>query len=116
MTIISCILTVLQYMAATLHGECSLCTYDEKYKVASVIVNRTNDKHFPSTIKGVIDQQYQFQGVKTKYTKDDMDICMKAMKNPIKRILYFHHKNVTPSWSKIKTLIYTEQYHLFYGH
>lgn len=103
-------------MAATLHGECSSCTYAEKYKVASVIVNRTNDKHFPSTIKGVIDQKRQFQGGKTKYTKDDIDICMKAMKNPIKRILYFHHKNVTPSWSKIKTLMYTEQYHLFYGH
>lgn len=83
------------------HGE----SFKSKLHVGSVVLNRTKDSNFPNTIKKVIYQRNQFDGIGTKYfrfsnkTKDDVDSKRAAlyllMNGSINDdILYFHNPDI----------------------
>jgi N-acetylmuramoyl-L-alanine amidase len=107
-----------------------------KYAVAEVTINRSESKSFPKTICAVVHQKYknvcQFSWVCTKsrpsIRSDDenwqqakmiatnmllFDENRSIMKNHT--ALYFHAKNVHPSWSKSKYHIKIIGQHIFYG-
>lgn len=49
-------------VAKMLWGEARGCTRDNQIKCAWVVVNRVDDKRFPDTIQGVLEQPSQFHG------------------------------------------------------
>lgn len=95
--------------------------------VGKVILNRVEDKRFPSTVYGVIRQKSQFSFIKD----------MRNQKNPTKMdwinayqdaysaineesevdsvgLLWYHAKRVNPYWSKHYDPVIVEGNHIFY--
>ena len=96
--------------------------------VAYVILNRTNHKNWPSTIKGVITQPWQFsyrmednfqKGFTEK--KQYIRIAVLAAKvlegsiaNPVENAVYYHRHDISTQWSKKKKLVAKIGSHNFY--
>jgi len=107
-----------------------------KMAVASVIMNRKNNKNFPNTICGVIKQgetdeygemvlnkcqfSYKCDGIKEDMKDPELiKQCMKVAEYMLKtgsqsNALFYHADYVKPKWSKDYTLISQIGDHLFY--
>lgn len=95
--------------------------------VAYVILNRTNHKNWPSTIKEVITQPWQFsyrmednfqKGFTDKKQHRRMAIIAQKvldgeLKNPIGDATYYHHQRILPSWAKVKRKVTQIGNHVF---
>ena len=95
--------------------------------VAYVILNRTNHKNWPSTIKEVITQPWQFsyrmednfqKGFTDKKQHRRMAIIAQKvldgeLKNPVGGAVYYHHQRILPSWAKVKRKVAQIGNHVF---
>lgn len=95
--------------------------------VAYVILNRTNHKNWPSTIKEVITQPWQFsyrmednfqKGFTDKKQHRRMAIIAQKvldgeLNNPIGDATYYHHQRILPSWAKVKRKVAQIGNHVF---
>lgn len=95
--------------------------------VAYVILNRANHKNWPSTIKGVITQPWQFsyrmednfqKGFTDKKQHRRMAIIAQKvldgeLKNPIGGAVYYHHQRILPRWAKVKRKVAQIGNHVF---
>ena len=96
--------------------------------VAYVILNRTNHKNWwPSTIKGVVTQPYQFSyrhdgsmdkgfTEKRQYVRV-ATIAAKVIDgiipSPVAGSTYYHHKSISPYWAKVKRKVAQIGNHVF---
>lgn len=95
--------------------------------VAYVILNRTNHKNWPSTIKEVITQPWQFsyrmednfqKGFTDKKQHRRMAIIAQKvldgeLKNPIGDATHYHHQRILPKWAKVKRKVVQIGNHVF---
>ena len=95
--------------------------------VAYVILNRANHKNWPSTIKGVITQPWQFSyrmegnyqnGFTDKKQHRRMTIIAAKvlegeLKNPIGEAVYYHRYDVSNKWTKVKRKVVQIGNHVF---
>ena len=58
-------------VAKMLWGEARGCTRDNQIKCAWIVCNRVDDKRFPDTIQGVLEQPSQFHGYDPTYPVTD---------------------------------------------
>lgn len=95
-------------MAQVVYGESRGEPFKGKVAVASVILNRVKDNHFPNTIEGVIKQKGAFSCVKNgritvNPTEECYDAVFEALKgsDPTSKALYFYNpKTATCGWMK----------------
>ena len=96
--------------------------------VAYVILNRAkHPTQWPSTIKGVIEQPWQFSyrmegnyqnGFTDKKQHRRMAIIAQKvldgeLKNPVGGAVYYHHQRILPSWAKVKRKVAQIGNHVF---
>lgn len=95
--------------------------------VAHVILNRTNDKYWPSTVKGVITQYKQFSyrhdGSMDKGFTDKRQyvrvavIAAKVLEgeisSPVGNATHYHTISVAPVWAKVKRKVAQIGNHVF---
>ena len=96
--------------------------------VAYVILNRAkHPTQWPSTIKGVIEQPWQFSyrmegnyqnGFTDKKQHRRMAIIAQKvldgeLRNPIGDATYYHHKRILPNWAKVKRKVTQIGNHVF---
>ena len=92
------------------YGECSICPNQEKYMIASVVLNRVKSDKWPRTVKEVIMQKNQFQGKKDTFTFNEVLVVSRAVSRPLPGIFYF----CTHGVNKQKNVKYKMKYHVFY--
>lgn len=123
-----------------------LCTYDREceklsealvfearnqslqgaYAVASVVLNRVDDRRWPNSIIGVIEQPYQFSYLadmahQRKPDKADWErarvVAYNTIYNEIQRVTiatHYHEKSISPFWSKKLDRLELIGQHVFY--
>ena len=101
-------------------------TYEGKLAVATVTLNRVQNREFPKTVCGVVYQKGQFSWTKGKRPvhglktyQEAKRIAMDVLFNntrlkSIKNALYFHNMSVTPKWSITMYPIQRIGGHIFY--
>lgn len=95
-------------MSQVVYAESKGEPFDGKVAVASVILNRTTDSHFPDTIQGVITQKNAFSCVRNGKIdvvpdSDSYNAVIKAIEgsDPTNEALYFYNPKIaTCSWMK----------------
>ena len=95
-------------MSQVVYAESKGEPFDGKVAVASVILNRTTDSHFPDTISGVITQKNAFSCVRNGRIdvvpdSDSYNAVLKAIEgnDPKNEALYFYNPKIaTCSWMK----------------
>ncbi|MDZ5254995.1 cell wall hydrolase [Clostridium sp. LIBA-8841] len=95
-------------MSQVVYAESKGEPFDGKIAVASVILNRTTDSHFPDTIQGVITQKNAFSCVRNGKIdvvpdSDSYNAVIKAIEgcDPTNEALYFYNPKIaTCSWMK----------------
>ncbi|MEZ5681018.1 MAG: cell wall hydrolase [Erythrobacter sp.] len=118
----------LQCLAGAIYFESRGEPLSGQLAVAQVIINRAEDRRFPSSYCGVVYQRSQFSFVKggrMPRIKTGSAAWMRS--KAIARIahrglwdseagnaLYFHAKYVRPSWSRKKVALATIDTHVFY--
>lgn len=96
-----------------------------KIAVASVVMNRTKNKRFPSTACAVIHQKNQFSWVKNRPTVNNASLYEKCLtiarevyynkvRDNTAGSLFFHATHVRPSWSHKKSRTTKIGGHVFY--
>jgi len=98
-----------------------------RYAVASVVLNRVNDDRWPNSIRGVVYQPKQFDGVWTIHrqknvTKKDVDSAMvvgydvlRGEVDPVVDATHFHTKDSKkPRWAYKFDQVATIGNHIFY--
>lgn len=100
--------TDLHLMAQTVYAESCCEPYEGKVAVASVILNRLKDSHFPNNIEGVIKQKAAFSCVKNgKIDVTPDKPCFNAVmdairgKDPTNKAVFFYNPKIaTSTWMK----------------
>lgn len=117
----------LNCLAKNIYFESRGEPFHGKVAVAQVTINRVqHDTSFKSTICGVVYEKKQFSwtadklSVKDKAAWNEAMIIAKAVVDGSLRLpnfdaLYFHTKQVRPSWRKTKKVIATIGNHIFYA-
>lgn len=92
--------------------------------VGYVVVNRANDRRFPSTYCSVATQPYQFSNFHLGRRISNYDYYYslaqeivsdyRKANDPSRGALYFHATSVRPRWSHRKTRTTTIRRHVFY--
>ena len=116
----------IYYMAKTLYYEAQITSYDDRAAIAQVIMNRTKDKRFPKTVKGVVLQDKQFSCFNTPHNLPDLNSkvwkeCIKisklAVRGKLKRTVghavFYHTPEVNPKWNRNMVRVKTI-FHIFY--
>lgn len=112
-------------MSQVVYSESKGEPFDGKVAVASVILNRTTDSHFPNTIQGVITQKNAFSCVRNGKIEsvpdnDSYNAVLKAIEgtDPTNEALYFYNPKIaTCSWMKgvEKTGVKSIGQHVFFN-
>ncbi|WP_300347042.1 cell wall hydrolase [Clostridium sp.] len=112
-------------MSQVVYAESKGEPFDGKVAVASVILNRATDSHFPNTVEGVVTQKNAFSCVRdgkinTVPDNDSYDAVIKAIEgnDPTNEALYFYNPKIsTCSWMKNieKTGIKSIGQHVFFN-
>ena len=112
-------------MSQVVYAESKGEPFDGKVAVASVILNRTTDSHFPNTVQDVITQKNAFSCVRngkidTVPDSDSYNAVIKAIEgnDPTNKALYFYNPKIaTCSWMKNveKTGIKSIGQHVFFN-
>lgn len=96
------------------------------YAVASVVLNRVDDRRWPNSIIGVIEQPYQFsylmdKDIQRKPDKADWErarvVAYNTIYNEIQRVTiatHYHEKSISPFWSKKLDRLELIGQHVFY--
>lgn len=94
----------IDLMAKIVFAESNLEPYEGKIGVASVILNRLRDSHFPNTINGVIMQKWAFSCVKNgKINANPNATCYRAVydalrgKDPTDNAVFFYNPKIATS-------------------
>lgn len=118
----------LQCLAGAIYFESRGEPLSGQLAVAQVIINRAEDRRFPSSYCGVVYQRSQFSFVKNgRMPRIKTGSAAWTRAKAIARIahrglwdseagnaLYFHAKYVSPSWSRKKVALATIDTHVFY--
>lgn len=118
----------LQCLAGAIYFESRGEPLSGQLAVAQVIINRAEDRRFPSSYCGVVYQRSQFSFVKGgRMPRIKTGSAAWTRAKAIARIahrglweseagnaLYFHAKYVRPSWSRKKVALATIDTHVFY--
>ncbi|NTZ43543.1 cell wall hydrolase [Altererythrobacter sp. SALINAS58] len=118
----------MECLAGAVYFEARGEPLDGQLAVAQVIINRSEDRAFPSSYCGVVYQRSQFsfvKGGKMPSIKRSSAAWTKAKaiakiahegtwESPADDSLYFHAKYVKPSWSRSKIARATIDTHIFY--
>jgi len=118
----------LQCLAGAIYFESRGEPLEGQLAVAQVIVNRSEDRRFPSSYCGVVYQRSQFSFVRhgrmpSIRTASSAWLDAKAVARIAHRglwdsrasdALYFHASYVRPSWSRRKVALATIDTHVFY--
>jgi peptidoglycan hydrolase-like protein with peptidoglycan-binding domain len=117
---------------AEARGEYARLGDEALYAVAQVVMNRTmSGGQFPSSVKGVILQPYQFSwtnpgdpNLAAAYRPDPAiwRACLRVAReviggggsNPVKGAEHYHARSVRPSWAKPSRRVATIGEHIFY--
>lgn len=112
-------------LASLINSECAGCSEREQKYVGLVVLNRMNNPKFPATIRGVIYQEGQFDGVGTPLFTPDTNLLgatadlFQYYKNASKKeksILYFYSRKATDK-RFVKSLrnrvVFKCKYHLY---
>ena len=116
-----------KWMAQALYYEARSESDKGVTAVAHVILNRVNHRYWPSTIKGVITQPWQFSyrhdGSMDKGFTDKKQYVRVAviaakvlegeLKNPIADATYYHRWDVYNKWTKMKRKVVQIGNHVF---
>ena len=84
----------LWLLAKAIHGEAGICDLDEKYKVATVIMNRVDDPRFKNTIEGVLAEGYESYHNEFWYSEEPSDEDWTVAKDVLLNGTRVFNKNV----------------------
>lgn len=115
----------IKCLAKNIYFEAGAEPHAGKVAVASVVMNRSKSKNFPTTPCAVINQPGQFSWVphKPKIKSDDLyekcltiakDVYYNKVRDNTAGALFFHATHVRPSWSNKKSRTIKIGGHIFY--
>lgn len=98
----------IHLMAQIVYGESCAEPYEGKVAVASVILNRLKDSHFPNNIESVVKQKAAFSCLKNnKINVTPNENCYKAVKDALNgkdptnnAVFFYNPKIATSPWMK----------------
>ncbi|NDD82963.1 cell wall hydrolase [bacterium] len=120
----------LNCLAINIYHEARNQPVEGQFAIAEVVLNRTKDRRWPSSICGVVTQKYKsicqfswFCDNKTDRPKDkvawkqaqDIAILASLVKtNYTDGALFYHSKSVSPSWARNMVNTISIKDHVFY--
>ena len=111
----------IKCLATAIYHEANNQTLAGKQAVGHVILNRKNNKQFPSSICGVVSQKNQFSWygkMNHKYNKESLkiakDMYTHRPTDNTNGALFFHNPSVKPSWTNRMKMTRKIGNHYFY--